>query len=273
MGDLITIDDDNYLLHLDTVVDGELKGLGCIPRNYQACPPGYMESAKPFSLPLIPRNEWQSRLAAMKGSQLSDIRNRGMGGQPIPSRDQNGWGYCWAHSPVSATLLVRALNNMPYVDLSAFYIGCKVKNYRNRGGFCSESVDFLASNGVPSSQFWPQRSHDPNADNSATQSNAAAHVVVQWMDLDPSSSQYLDQFVTCLLSNCPVVSDFNWWSHSVCTADLVAIDPNAGVSSLETKIWNSWGDSWSQNGMGNLKGRKALPSAAIALMATKPSVV
>lgn len=244
---------------------------GLVPRDYGAYPVGYLgATAPPFDMPLIPRSEWKDRLATLKAAkaQLSDIRNSGMLGRPIPSRDQNGRGYCWAHSSVSACLLVRAANHQPYSDLSAYAVACIIKNYRDQGGWGSESLEWIASNGVPSSATWPQQGTQRSLDTPAMRVEARRHRVTEWMDFDPSDPEYVDQFVTCLLLNIPVVSDFNWWGHSVCTMDLVDIDPSATgrnlVASLQTRIWNSWGDSWSDNGTGILKGRKALPDGAVA---------
>ena len=229
-----------------------------IPRDYEARPFGSLTFARPFDIPLIPESEWQSRLDARIAAkaQLSDVRNSGMNGQPIPSRDQDGRGYCWAHSSTSAALIVRAINNEPYADLSAYAVACIIKNYRDEGGNGADSLEWIAQNGVPTSQFWPQQSMSRANDNPAMRANAALHKFTEWMDLDPA--QMKAQLVTCLLLGVPVVSDFNWWGHSVCTLDLVSITP------FTTRIWNSWGDSWSSNGTGLLQGNKAIPNNAIA---------
>lgn len=165
-------------------------------------------------------------------------------------------GNCWAHSTVSASLIVRALNNQPYADLSAFAIACIIKGYRDEGGWGAESLEWAAVNGCPTSQFWPQQSMSRSNDTPAMRENARLHKVTEWMDLDPQQMQV--QLVTCLLSGIPVVSDFNWWGHSVCSIDLVSVSP------FRTRIWNSWGDSWSENGTGILEGQKAIPNGAIA---------
>jgi hypothetical protein len=65
------------------------------------------------------------------------------------------------------------------------------------------------------------------------------------------------QLVTCLLLGIPVVSDFGRRGHSVCTIDLVSINPST------TRIWNSWGGGRSQNGTGLLQGGKAIPNNAL----------
>ncbi len=240
---------------------------GLIPRDYDTHPVGYLACAKPFDLPLIPEAEWQSRLdeQVLTHSQLSDIRNRGMNGNPIPSRDQDQYGYCWAHSSTSAALILRAIANGPYKDLSAFAVACIIKGYRNQGGWGAESLEWIAENGIPTSATWPQRSVARSNDNPAMRAEAAENKFTEWMDLDPNNVK--PQLVTCLLSNIPVVVDFNWWSHSVCALDLVSLSP------FSIRIWNSWGDSWSQNGTGILTGRKAIPDGAVAPRVIMASVM
>ena len=252
MAELI-ITDQNFHQHL---IPPSGQRMGMVPRNRAAHPTGFYRAEKAFDLPLIPENEWESRLAAQKAAkaQLSDIRNRGMAGSPIPSRDQNGRGYCWAHSGVSAALLARALNNQPYADLSAYAVACIIKGYADQGGWGSEGLDFIAERGCPTAEFWPQQSTSRSNDKPETWTNAARFKFMEWMDLD--HGQMKAQLVTCLLNCIPVISDFNWWSHSVCTIDLVSVSP------FQTRIWNSWGDSWSENGTGILEGSKAMPDDA-----------
>ncbi len=258
----IVITDQNYQQYL-TAPPGQ--GMGCVPRDFAQYPVGYLLCAKPFDLPLIPESEWQGRLDAQIAAkaQLSDIRNRGNNGSPIPSRDQNGKGYCWGHSSTSAMMIARAVNNEPYADLSAYMVCCIIKNYRDEGGWGAESLEWIAQNGICTSQFWPQQSMARTNDNPAMRANAALHKFTEWRDLDPG--QMKAQLVTCLLSGIPVVSDFDWWSHSVCTIDLVSINP------FRTRIWNSWGDSWSENGTGQLEGSRAIPDSGLAAMASTPS--
>lgn len=233
--------------------DGYKSGL--VERNYDDYPVAY--NSKPFTLPLIPESEWADRLAAQKAAkaQLSDIRKIGNFGNIIPSTDQNGKGYCWAHSVVSAMMLLRAVQNEPYVELSAYAIACIIKNYRDQGGWGSQALEWVAAHGCPSSEFWPLKSMSRSNDNAAMRANAARHKVSEWMDLQPRNKA---QLVTCLLLNIPVVSDFNWWGHSVCSMDIVSLNP------FRTRIWNSWSDRWGDKGEGILEGSKAIPDGMIA---------
>lgn len=282
----------------DPIVGGDQKSRGLIPRDYTKHPPGCYATGKTLAveMPLIPRSEWDARIQdkIAQKSQISDIRMVGNGGQPIPSLDQNGKGYCWAHSSTSAMMMARAVANQPYVALSAYAIACIIKNFRDEGGWGAESMDFITSRGVPSDKFWPMQSMDKANDNANTWNNAAQHkLLAGWIDL--ASAQYdrnltFDQVGTLLLSDVPVVCDYNWWSHSVCGIDLVSgtgkrpttRDPVSGkVVSLQEfdRIWgmddpvtagygvrilNSWGDSWSDHGMGVLTSNKAVPDGSVA---------
>jgi hypothetical protein len=253
----IVIHDGNWQDFLQPEADGLHRGLA--PRDFAAQPFGSLSFARPFDLPLIDESDIPAMIAEKQASKsnLSDIRMRGMGGQMIPSRDQNGRGYCWAHSTTSAVILRRAADNQPYADLSAYAIACIIKNYRDQGGWGGESVEFAAERGIPTSKFWPQQSVSRSDDNPQTWADAAKHKVTEWMDLDPDQMEI--QVATCLLLNIPLVVDLNWWSHSIAYADLLGWKP------LKVRLWNSWGDSWSSQGMGILEGRKAVPSAALGL--------
>lgn len=296
------IHDGNWQQFVDeVVVDGERKARGLIPRDYHMHPVGLYGAGRRVDFPLIPRAEWSERIRDMEATQsrLSDVRNRGMAGKPIPSRDQNGRGYCWFHSGTSASLLLRAVAGLPYADLSAYAGACIIKNYRDEGGWGAQGVDWICENGVPTSEFWPQRAVDRKYDTPAMRANAKLHRITEgWWDLD--AAQYdrnltFDQVITCLLLRIPVVLDFDWWSHSVCGADPVdgvaqwgksraesgklltlaefelfwGVD--TGASGFGERIWNSWGDSWSDNGMGVVSGNKAIPVGAVAPRVSLPS--
>ena len=272
------ITDDNYRsVCFDQQADGERFAMGLIPRNYLTMPVGSLEGSVTFAqaadVPLIPMNEWPDRIAfkVTGKSQLSDIRNTANNGQPIPSLDQNGRGYCWAHSATAAAILLRAVSGMPYVRLSAYAVACIIKNYRDQGGWGAQGLDFIRERGVPSVDYWPEKSVSPSNDKPETWENAARHKVSEgFIDLD--AAQYdrrltFQEVGTCLLCNIPVVSDFNWWGHSVCAMDLVDVEPTRAATDPRrygVRIWNSWRDSWGTNGTGVLTGSKAIPDGATA---------
>lgn len=277
--------------------DGSVGRHGLIPRNYKTHPVGSYPWATAVDFPLIDQGEWSARIKDMEAnkSRLSDVRmTGGPNGGMIPSRDQNGKGYCWAHSGVSGHLLVRALLGMPYADLSAYSIACQVKDFADEGGWGPQGVDFQVQNGCATGATWPQQSMSRSNLTDAMKADAAAHKITgQWADLN--AAQYdrkltFAQNATLLLSRCPTTTDFNWWSHSVCGMDVVDGSGLFGRTRLETgklaglqefeaiwavndpvtagfglRVWNSWGDSWSSNGTGILTGQHAIPDGGVGV--------
>ncbi len=264
---MIEINDVNWQNHVDHVGDdGLLRKRGLIPRNYSSHPLGCYASIPPLTgIPLMTDDEIQAAIVRKNAekSWLSDAREVGMYGSRIPSRDQNGKGYCWFHSGVSANLLVRARDNQPYADLSAYAGACIIKNYRDEGGWGAEGVDWQQANGVPTSKTWPQQSMSRSNDTPAMRAEAALYKPTGvWADMKPKDNRAL---ATCLCKNDPVVVDFDWWSHSICAMKLISWNP------LSILIWNSWGDSWSENGAGVLSGSKASPDGQVALITVRAS--
>jgi hypothetical protein len=288
----LLIGEHNWQQHASGIVT---HSRGLVPRNYATHPRGCYASAPAIDVPLIPRSEWPDRIRDKEAQQsrLSDIRLVGNNGAMIPSRDQNGKGYCWAHSSVGAVILIRAVNNQPYADLSAYAVACIIKGYRDEGGWGAESLDFITQRGVPTSEFWPQQSMSSSNDKPATWANAALHKAVEsWVDL--AVAQYdrtmpFDQEGSLYLTDCPVVKDESWWSHSICGMDLVNGNGLFGVHRADSgklasvvefelawginnpvtagygvRILNSWGDSWSDRGMGVLTGNQAISDGAVA---------
>lgn len=249
------------------------KGRGCVPRDFAIDPPEMFDP--PSGMPLIPRSEWSARIREMEATQsrLSDLRLRGNGGQAIPSLDQGSVGYCWAHSTTHCAILTRVLANQPCVPLSAYAVAATIKSGADEGGWCGLSAKFLRERGVPSQAIWPQGDRNYRKyDRPETWENAALHrTTEEWVDLTRDvydQGLTFDQVMTCLLSRIPVAVDFNWWSHSVCALDPVEVEPG----SFGIRIWNSWGDSWSDRGMGVLRGQKAVPDGAVAIRTSRPSV-
>lgn len=228
----------------------------------------------PGQIKLIPESEWDARFEEQEREQSSlehlRMRSNGSGGM-IPSLDQNGQGYCWAYSSTAAVMMLRALMNLPYVRLSAHAVGCLVKNYRDEGGWCGLSAKHIAANGVPSVEFWKEKSMSRSNDTPECRANALGHAITEdWMD--PNVAVYdheltVQQYATLLFLNVPVPSDFNWWGHSVLALRWYRIEKG----SWGPKILNSWTDGWEDNGMSVLRGSKGRPDGAVGLRLTRAS--
>jgi hypothetical protein len=290
----IVIHDLNYKEFTEDVrVNGERKARGLIKRDYKKYPVGCYGCAPPYhavEIPLIPRSEWPERIRDMEAanSRLSDLERQ----HNVPCLDQNGKGYCWAHSTTGCVMALRAVMNQPTVALSAYAVACVIKNFRDEGGWGALSLDFITSRGVPTEELWPMQSMDRRNDNARTWENAALNKVTEgWVDLQ--AAQYdrnltFDQVGSLLLARVPGVGDYNWWGHSVKLVDLVngaslRDSTRMGTGKLATtkqfeRIWgvnteaggfgvrirNSWGAGWGDQGFGVLAGQKAIPDGAVA---------
>lgn len=254
------------------VIDGQVKAHGLVKRDYSIYPKQMF--APPTDIPLIPRSEWDARIDEQeeRQSSLEHIRLAGMNGQMIPSLDQNGQGFCWAYSTTMAVMLLRAMNNQPYIRLSAHAIGCKVKNFRDEGGWCGLSAKFQKEVGCPSVQHWQEKSMSRSNDKPETWANAALHKVTEdWVDLTRDvydQNLTVDQLATCLLSNIPCAIDYDEWGHSICALRWSRIERG----SYGPKIINSWTDQWGDRGMGVIQ-RGWTVDGAVGLRVTGASPV
>lgn len=268
------INETNYHEFTDGVVDGQRMGRGLVPRNFKTCPYGSMEEARAVDFQLIPESEWDARYDEMveQKSFLSNIRLKGDNGQPILSQNQGQEGFCWYYSTAGAIMVAGARDFQPHVYLSAHAGACMVKNYRNEGGWCGESLKHHIEHGCPSKEFWPLRSMSRSNDTPEMRANAALHKVTEgFYDLgSPIWDQKLtfQQLMTCLFLRIPCATDFNWWGHSVCALDPVRVERG----SWGIRIWNSWSDSWGDRGMGVLQGNQARPDGAVAIRVSGGSV-
>jgi hypothetical protein len=243
-------------------------GRGGTPRDY-AVQPVEMFSP-PSEMPLIPRSEWSARIKEKTafGAHLSDIRNRAMNGQRMPSLDQGQVGYCWAHSVTHTVMLSRAIANQAYIPLSAYAVASIIKGGRDEGGWCGLAAQFARETGIPSQALWPQGSRSLSYDTPAMRGDAAKHRVTEdWVDLTRpvwNNQLTFDQLATCLIVGVPCAVDYNWWGHSVCAMDLVEVEPG----SFGVRILNSWSDAWEDNGTAVIRGNRAVPDGAIATRST-----
>lgn len=284
----------NEDLVMSPMIDGEVKMRGLEPRDWEKHPCGSIPGAPMTAIPKIPRSEWDERIRDLVAGKalLSDIRLTHLNGNPIPSRDQNGRGYCWAHSTVSAAIMARASSNLPFADLSAYAIACIIKGYRDQGGWNAESMKFIRERGCPTSATWAQKSVNRANDNPNTWEEAAKYKMTEWEDIPDRD---FDQLMTMALLGIPCALDLNWWRHSIGTLDPVSGAQSFGMTcrnrvsgklmdraefdrvwqvndfgaAYGIRIWNSWADSWSDRGMGVLTESKARPDGAIACRVMK----
>lgn len=224
--------------------------------------------APPSDLELIPRSEWQARIQEQEEQQtsLEHLWRRAYGSNVGTAHlDQNGQGYCWAYSTAHSIMFARIRDNQEPKRLSAHAVGCKIKNFRDEGGWCGLSAKFARENGYPTVDTWKEKSMSRQYDNPKTWAEAKQYIITEdYVDLTiPVYEDALtyDQLITCLLLNIPCPVDFNWWSHSVCAIRAVWRDGQA-----IPKICNSWA-GWGDDGFAELQGSRGHPDGAVATRA------
>lgn len=229
----------------------------------------------PGQLQLIPESEWDARFEEQEAlqSSLEHVRRRGNFGQVIPSLDQNGQGFCWNYSNTSAATVLRALANLPYKRLSGHANACLIKDFRDEGGWCGLGAEYLIKYGVPTIDFWKEKSMSRSNNTPEMRANALLHRVTEDVT-DMSVAVYdrnltVQQYATLLFNNIPVPSDFNWWSHSVLGLRWYRIERG----SWGPMIWNSWTDSWETLGMSVLQGSRGRPDGAVGLRVISASTI
>lgn len=183
---------------------------------------------------------------------------------------------CWFYSGTAAIHCLRMRNNQPNVRLSAHSGACVIKNFRDEGGWGAQGLDFQKERGVVPVSRWPEKSMDRQYNTEANWEAAKEFRPVEGF-VDLNSPQYdreltVQQIISCYLNRIPVISDFNWWGHSVCGLWMYDYKPNLRKNDpnryAANEILNSWGRGWGQNGRGILKDSKAFPNGASAPRAT-----
>lgn len=266
MNDVVTINDSNFQDFIEPIINGEKKKMGLIPRNFNTHPPGCYSVAPVFDTGLIiPENEWKSRLKDQQDAKASlfDLRERYY--DTLKSLDQDGFGYCWAFSTTKAVMYIRAVMNQ-FDRLSAWAVASIIKNYRDQGGWGSESLEWIAKNGVPTLEKWPQGAGGSSArqyDTPDMRANAALHKVTEWWDGTQSREQNKKIMISAFLRGEAPTLDYNWLGHSMCGCRLVSIDP------LVVDCDNSWGEDAGTKGLYRVEGSRAIPDdICVARVAT-----
>lgn len=217
-------------------------------RDYAAHPHGSLSYAKPFSMTLIPRSEWDDRIAEMERtkSRLSDLVLQA----GIPSLDQNGTNYCWGNGVVTAMETLRCLAGLPYVKLSSASACAPIKNFRNNGGWGGDALEWAMEKGMCTAETWPANAIDRRYYTDAAKEEAKRFRVTEATDVE----QYdFDALMTMLFNRVPCPLGLDWWGHLICAMDPVKISSGQyGV-----RIRNSWGDDYGDQGFAVLSERKS----------------
>lgn len=257
--DFNVIDDSNAAQYANDPSTSDLRSY--VARDFSARPfAGYSPS---FSRNLIPRSEWKERIEerTAKRQRLFDIFKH----KKLPILNQKRLPYCWAYGTVGAMALMRAVNNLPTLHLSATSVASKIKNYREVGGWAEEAIEGIDRFGVSTVKYWPEAVNDRRYDTAEQRENAKLHKIIRSEEL-PSNN--FDAIVTSLLLGFPVTLGLTWWGHLVFALDPVILS-NGGFGLL---FANSWGQGWEQEGLSVLNESKGTAYEAFSIQSVTLSL-
>lgn len=225
--------------------------------------------APPSEIPLIPKSEWIPRIRDRKKYKMG-LRDLFKAGKVGTVKDQNGQGFCWSYSVARACEYVRAIMGLDHIPLSGHSVACKVKNFRDEGGWCGLSRQYAAEHGYVPESLWPAKSMSRSNDTAAAWAEAAKYRIIEdYVDLKKAVYDQnipYDYAISCLLQNIPVIFDLNWWGHSVLMCDVDEMDGEEAPDGD-----NSWTPGWGDNGTFRLQGQKKIPDGAVAIRVLEPS--
>jgi hypothetical protein len=273
-------------------VDPAIHGRGRVPRDWAKQPLGSLQYAAPFDIPTFPRSEWDERIKEIdaKEATMLHLRKR----LNMKSLDQNGTNYCWINAVTNCLRLAIAYQQGLTPDLSPASGGAIIKGYRNAGGWSGEAIDFIGEHGLCDTEHWPANAISRQYDNAESQANRKLYRARNWWDLSPT----FDQVATCLLLGRAVAAGLNWWSHEVTFMRLKILSQSTininysaakvlcarfawrgeqrdkylelAASRYGVDFWNSWSDSYGEQGIGELTESRATPGDAIAIDVAQP---
>lgn len=232
---------------------------GTVRRDFSVQPKEMF--ASPSSIKKTPRSDWSVICKERKERKIGlyDIAKS----RSFPVLNQGREGYCWFYS-TAASVMMRwmASNPGPVPKLSAHAGAAIIMSFRNQGGWCGLSNEFMSGRsaakwggkyGCPTVEEWPEQSLDRRYDTAATWEKAKQFQITN--DIADLSVDVYDRDIenecsaTLIFDNNPVPMDWAEWGHSVCVIDLVEIEPG----SFGWVFVNSWGPSYGENGYGVIR--------------------
>jgi hypothetical protein len=251
--------------------NGEKRYFGRAPRKTPIN--RLVEGAAEMPLELIPFDEVCDRIEQKDKEKSWAFDTFHRGGNKV--LDQNGFSLCHSFSGADAMMIRRAAQGLPYVELSAGYLGGLVTGHRNAGAAIEDVLRVMREQGIASTEFCGMMQIDSNYKPGAAD-DAKLHRVSHFWDL--SSREMLQQNITVVLEGFGPNYGYDWWGHAV-TGTRIA--PRGTMSELrdafksgnvsrilaamKTQILNTWNTTYGDQGFGWITDDKQLPNEAYVI--------
>jgi len=223
---------------------------GTISRDFTVQPADFFGTpAQVKVLDIVDRWDWSGIDAWIAEKKAKKARIRDVAdANNFQVLDQNGQGFCWAYDEAQAVMVRHMLSGRGVPRLSAHAVACKIKNFRDEGGWAALAHAFFRKEGCPDVMHWKEKSMSREYDTPAAWENAKQYIVTE--DVVDLNAQVWDQTMsekiwwTLLLTGNPVDMDWQFWGHSVLGCDIERLE--SGVYTVNGP--NSWGMGWGDRG-------------------------
>jgi len=219
-------------------------GTGFIDRDFNAEPFGSV--VPEFSGETYSRDTWRDLIKEQDERKCSPYHAFKSANCPI--LNQSRTNYCWCFGLVQGVAVALAqsgYDESPPLHLSASYPAQLYKGYRNVGGWAMQAVKAVQEHGIPTVQVFQEalisRSHTQR---SIVKKSAQKYGIAEYEEIP--SRDFSTAFSALIAPDCsPVTLGLSWWGHLVLGIKGV-YEEGKGYGIL---IVNSWGKSWSGDGM------------------------
>lgn len=220
-------------------------------------------------LATIPRALWAEAICNLGPANLKDA-------YPLPAKDQNGLGLCWAYGSTRVVEVKRLALGLPSLELCPESVAGPLTGWRDEGGYAAEAFAQIEQYGIAIQSLCPNpHALNPRLWDPSWQANAKSHEAVNWYDIEQADRlPNYDEVVTCLLNRTPVAAGLDWWGHLVAFLAAIILPPdvNCAVNTptghkVGVLFQNSWGTDWpnaGDNGYAVLVEQLATPDGAAA---------
>lgn len=245
------IDDDNHEVTAK-MPEGRVKGL---VSRVSYC--GAMDGSAGDPEPLIPMEEWPDRIADL--DRTGGWAHDRWKDSPIGVGDQDGYSWCHAWAYAWHYMIQRAIQGLPYIEMSASSIGGPVTNYnKDRGAYILDDLEQGVKVGLASTEFVPMRDYHKSSRKPGADDNSALHKATEYVDLGQRGFQRQG---SKLLLGKSTSDGFDWWGHAIPAVRLRYLNNGRKATdhlSYDKLILNQWGTGFGDNGLAWLSGTKKI---------------